>query len=256
MKTVLSFLSSSVLFFGLCGNASAAYVTYFGEDLTDGFNFPLLSTPNALSAEASFKSSLIGASTETFEGQTTGALAPLELTFPGAGTATLVGGDGEVAEDIGANSVGRYSVPQPGSFKYWEVTAGGGGDFTVQFSQAIAAFGFYGIDIGDFGGQLTLELLAQDGSTVLSQLTVDNTIGSEASTDGSVLYFGAIAGSPAEDFWAVRFNTTTGGGDFFAFDNFTIAGRDQLVNPTPLPGTLALMGLGLVVIGGASRRRV
>jgi hypothetical protein len=63
------------------------------------------------------------------------------------------------------------------------VSAGGTGDFVVTGSSAVAAFGFWGIDIGDFGGQLTLEL--RNGATVLDTLTVPNTAGSGGRTDGS-----------------------------------------------------------------------
>lgn len=255
MKRFLPTATFAACALALGGNAFAAYTTYFGEDLNNSATIALTSVPNSAGAETAFKSTLVGVGTENFEGQPTGATSPLPLTFPGAGTATLSGGSGVVRSFVGSNGAGRYSVPQPGSTKFWEVSAGGGGNFTVAFTQAIAAFGFYGVDIGDFGGQLTVDLIAQDNVTVLGHLTVNNTVGNNGSTDGSVLYFGAVAGTVAEDFWSVRFNTTTGSGDIFAFDNFTIASRAQInPNPVPLPGTLALLGLGLLGLG-ASRRR-
>ena len=36
-------------------------------------------------------------------------------------------------------------------------------DFEVRFDEAQVAFGFYGIDIGDFNGQLTLDLVHARG---------------------------------------------------------------------------------------------
>jgi hypothetical protein len=125
------------------------------------------------------------------------------------------------------------------------VQAGGGGNFQVDLSLSVAAFGFYGIDIGDYGGQLQLSLSNGD------LLTVPNTVGSNGSTDGSVLYFGIIAETAAEEFNSVSFLTTTGGGDVFAFDNFTIGSREQVT--VPEPGTLALMGLGIAGFGFARR---
>ena len=128
---------------------------------------------------------------------------PQILTFPGSVgnlNATLEGGNGLVQSVTPGttNGVGRYSIPSASSSRFWEVSAGGGGNFTITFAQDIAAMGFYGIDIGDFGGQLSLDLY--NGNTLISTLTVPNTIGSSGSTDGSVLYFGLIAQSAAEQF--------------------------------------------------------
>jgi len=135
------------------GPASAAYVT-FGEDLNNSATVPLASTPNSSAKSAQFQSLLIGVGTEDFEGIATGTVAPLGLTFPGAGMATLSGGSGVVAAVAPGttNGFGRYSVPSPSSSKFWDVSAGGTGDFVVTFTSAVAAFGFWGIDIGDFGG--------------------------------------------------------------------------------------------------------
>ena len=230
------------------GNANA-YQTFFGEDLNNSASTPLSSIPNASGAESSFLSQLSGVGTETFESQATGAGAPLALVFPGAGTATLSGGNGSVqAVTPGTASAGRYSIPSATSSKFWEVSAGGGGNFTIDFTTSIAALGFYGIDIGDFGGQLTLSLSNGDS------MTVNNTVGSNGSTDGSVLYFGLIAQNPGEEFTSVSFNTTTGQGDVFAFDNFTIGAPGQ-VNPMPEPASMALLGIGLVGLGAMRRRK-
>jgi hypothetical protein len=239
-----------------------AYTTYFGEDLNNNGSVPLSSIPNSSGAETTFKSSLVGVGTETFESIPTGSSAPLTLTFPGAGTATLSGGNGQVSAVAPGttNGVGRYSIPSASSSKFWEVTAGGSGNFNVAFSSAVAAFGFYGIDIGDFGGQLTLTLTQVGGGTF--NFTVPNTIGSGGSTDGSVLFYGLIAAA-GEEFTSVSFNTTTGGGDVFAFDNFTVGSAQQVCGqpgapacPAPEPDTLPLFGLGLLSLAIALRRKL
>jgi hypothetical protein len=247
-------LSSAVLAAGLAFGASNAnaYQIFFGEDLNSSPTTPLSSIPLSSAAETAFLSNLIGVGTETFESFLSGTSAPLILTFPGAGNATLSGGSGSVRSVTPGttNGVGRYSIPSATSSKFWEVTAGGGGNFTVTFNQpgGIAAFGFYGIDIGDFGGQLTLAL--SNGTTQ----TVNNTVGGNGSTDGSVLFYGLIAQNATEQFTSVAFNTTTGGGDVFAFDNFTIGSQEQ-VRPVPEPASLALFGIGLAGLGFVRRRR-
>ena len=243
-------LTTLTLAAGLALSAAQAnaYLLYFGEDLNNSSSTPLAAIPNASGAESNFLSGLTGVGTETFEGIAAGSGQPLNLSFPGAGTATLSGGSGNVTSVAsGTASAGRYSVPSASSTNFWEVSAGGSGNFEVSFTESIAAFGFYGIDIGDFGGQL--KLLLSNGD----ELVVNNTVGSNGSTDGSVLFFGVIAENAAEEFTSVEFLTTTGQGDIFAFDNFTIGKEEQVT--VPEPGTLALLGLGLAGLGFSRRKR-
>jgi hypothetical protein len=230
------------------GSASA-YSVFSGEDLNSSPTVRLASTPNASLASANFLASLIGVGTETFESFAPGTNAPLNLSFPGAGTATLSGGNGTIERVLGTgtNGAGRYPIS---GTNFWEVNAGGGGNFSIAFSTPVAAFGFWGVDIGDFGGTVTLTLTG-GGSTTLN---VGNTQGSSGSTDGSVLFYGLIASGAGELFTSITFNTTIGQGDIFAFDDMTI-GSLQQVRPTPEPGSLALFGLAAALAGAVVRIR-
>ena len=228
-----------------------AYQVFFGEDLNNSAKAPLAAAPLANAAEQSFLSTLSGIGTETFESFRNGQSGSLSLSFPGAGAATLNGGNGSIAKvNTGkTNGFGRYGTSGK---QFWEVQAGGRGNFTVNFAAPVAAFGFYGIDIGDFGGQLVLEL----DDTQNTSLTVENTIGRSGSTDGSVLFFGLVAEDASELFSQVIFRTSTGQGDVFAFDDMTVGSLEQVVEPTavPEPSIIGLLSVGLAGIGFTSRR--
>lgn len=239
-----SFVLASALTLATAPATAAVQKIFFGEDLGQGEWTPLTAFPNAQAAEAEFLSYLVGVGTETFEGFATYALAPLALTFPGAGSATL-SGFGYVYNVLPGytNGVGRYAIS--GS-RYWEADSS---SFAVQFTSPIAAFGFYGTDIGDFWGQLTLTFTTVSGS--IKNNIVNHTIGGPG---GSVLFWGII--DTVDPFVSIAFGNTALGVDYFGFDNMTIGSVQQVVPPhdAPAPAPLALLAAGLVGVGFARRR--
>jgi hypothetical protein len=130
--------------------AQATPLTFFGEDEGTGVEtVPQTSHPNADAARNNFLNAITGNSTEDFEGFSNGqsispALASLQL--PGA---TLTG-FGEITTVASGATNGADRFPISGS-NYLDTVSF---SFAVEFSTPMEAFGFYGVDIGDFGGQL------------------------------------------------------------------------------------------------------
>jgi len=137
----IKYLATAALALCLPQIAQAAPITFFGEELAPGATV----TGDPLTQRNLFVNTLAaGVGTESFESAT----LP-NISFPvssGNVTATLSGGGASIEGSPGA---GRFATS--GS-NYVETT--GGGDFVIDFSSAIAAFGFYGTDIGDINNSL------------------------------------------------------------------------------------------------------
>lgn len=228
----------------------AAPVTFFGQDLNTGEAARLVTYPNASGARTNFLSNLVGVGTENFESLATGAPVPIALSFPGSAgaiTATL-SGSGFVSSLPGAGTAaGRY--PTSGTKFLQEVNANSGTTaFSLTFSSAVAAFGFYGTDFGDFNGVTSLDLIGANGT---QNVSIGNAINIPG---GSLLFFGVI--DAANPFTQVVFrNSNPSGGDFFGFDDMTVGDVQQVV-PTPDGGATFLLLSGVLFGFVALRRRI
>jgi hypothetical protein len=182
--------------------------------------------------------------------------------------------------------------------KFLRITAGSTASpqsFIVDFTahntnfptNQVAAFGFYGIDVGDQGGGLSLLVnatyvggVAQPGTgtlttvlgatapllrrndTVAGQLgcgtalpnnTAVNSNNYYANCNGAVLFYGVV-GFGGEVINTVQFiSSTAGGTEIFAFDNFTVGGKQNLI-PAPFP-LAGLLPLGVAFKSMGKKRR-
>jgi hypothetical protein len=255
------------------GMALAGFVTTFGQSQSTNGLFPLNTYAEARDARNAFVSGLGPGATAIsydFEGATAGAKDPLTIAFGGGVSATL-SGTGEVktntpsGTDFGRFSVSGVSGSTTQGSQYWATTASNEPtSFLLDFNgAAVQAFGFFATDIGDFGGSLSLQLTLMNGD-VLDVSPGDPFPDGEVfgsgpilglDADGSVLFFGVRAVS-TQYFKAVRFISSGGGtADDFGFDMFTIVTAPTGPNPTPLPGSLALVGAALGGLALVRRRR-
>ena len=252
--------------------AEAAPRTFFGEDLQPGpcpagdpicETVRLKSHPNADAARAAFLAALKGVGTESFESFVDDTTAPVVLGFPGVGgevITAILHGNGrirEITDPDGTNGRGRFPIS---GTKYYESAS----MFTVEFTRPIAAFGFYGTDIGDFDGRVTVTYTDGLTTTVMIPHT-------RLGLGGSVIYYGFI--DVDHPFVSLTFGNTSSAGivaDAFGFDDMTIATAAQLDTPPPTtnnsgePGSVLVFSkfvVGTVQVGTAnpippSNRRV
>ena len=210
----------------------------------------------ALAARNAFYSSLpLGVATQDFESIAVGTAPPVTLNFGFAGTATVTGIGAVQAEDSNATAFGRFATS---GTRFYSTSVGGTQPLEIQLSQQVAAFGFYGMDLGDIGGSVALDLF--DGSTLVSSITVQPSLGTGifSELNGGMRFFGLTFAT--NSFNRIRFNLTGNPNDedVFAFDDMVVADAKQVVppNPTPEPGSLALVGAALALaLAAAARRR-
>ncbi len=235
MKRLLTGFGITFFVVGITSLACATPVIFFGEDLGGGENTKLLAYPNAASAETNFRSNLTGAGTEDFEN-----FSGNTAIFPGNVSATLNGNGYLDHVPTGTDGNGRY--PISGEY-FWEARE----LFRIDFSEAISAFGFYGVDMGE-NGEFSLGLVNGETTNYIN-------LGSSAYIDGgAVLYFGFY--DLENSYTAITFNAPLGE-DFFGLDDLTIGIEGQISpqTPVPEPATMLLFGTGLVGLIGFRLRK-
>ncbi len=232
MKKIL--LSAVAIASLLPATANAAATIYFGENQSPAGGV----SGDPLTARNAFLAALTaGVSTEDFESEAVGAPS-VPLTFVG-GLGTINGNLTGTGAIRNSPSFGTYAT-SGSQFYDNEFEA-----FTISFATAIAAFGFYGTDIGDISQalQVTLDI----GLSSERVFTVANTINGN---NASLLFWGIT--DVANPFTTVTFAQS--GSDRFGFDDLTVGDVKQ-VKGVPEPAAWAMMLAGFGLVGGAMRRR-
>ncbi len=234
------------------GSAQAAPFTFFGQD-AGGLAFDIArlpATPNADNARNQFLGNAApGAGVQNFDGA---AFSPASFGFPPTAiTGGLSAGGGPVTYPV-TDGFGGYAISGNG---LWQAESTG---FVLTLSVPVTAIGFYGIDIGDAGGTLTVAL--NNGAPLIP---VPHTVTPNGENSGNVLFFGVTDLGNPFDVVTFRHSLAT---DRFNFDDFTVGFAKGEANlaptpesanlaPTPEPGTLLLLGTSLAGMAGAAWKR-
>jgi hypothetical protein len=238
---------SIILAIGLISSASVAQAIptiFFDEDTSTAAS---VTGTDSEAMRNTFLSTLTGVGNEDFESFAAGTTTP-SLTFPGSSgsiTASLTGAtcvDNSASTGCGGSNPGRWATSGD---QFWETSSGGA--FSIDFSSAVSAFGFYGTDIGDFDNQLVITLTDTGGGT--TDFTVGHSLGL-SNTANSLLFWGFQDLDTA--YTSIAFSNSGSGGDVFAFDDMVIGDREQIA--VPEPSIIMLLSIGLAGIGFARRR--
>ncbi|MFN2317809.1 MAG: PEP-CTERM sorting domain-containing protein [Gemmatimonadales bacterium] len=156
----------------------------------------------------------------------------------------------------GVNGYGYF--PTSGS-NYLLATASGTSAIELQFSQSVAAFGFYGIDIGDVGGTLLFRAYL-GANLVTSQVVHQSAVPAGtfvSGLNGSIRFFGLAFATNVFDRVELLLDGAAGSlADGFLFDEMVVAdARDVNLDVVPEPSTIVLLATGLAGVGLAARRR-
>lgn len=238
-------LALAAALFGTSLAASAAPTTFYGMDVNPGGIVP--AGGSAATARANFLGNLTSVGNEDFSSFSVGQSSPLGLSFPGStgnlsATMTSIGG---TVIATNQNPVGQFSTSPS-----MHLDAGFGSTLSIDFLlNPISAFGFYGTDISDSGGDLVVSL-----TDSLSNVTIFNIIQNAGSiNNGNVLFWGFLDLNTTYTNVSIR---NTSSSDRFGFDDMVIGDRGQITTgEVPEPGALLLFGTALAGLFGIKRRK-
>jgi len=201
--------------------------TFSGEDLNfsddprtpidDAVRLPMI--PNAAAARDGFVGRLRNVLGQSFEGFLDG-FSPTNLVV-GSELIRVSG-----APTIKSLPETTYNGAYPISGTNLLHNSGPTGTFGFDFSTPQSAFGFFAVDLGDGGAQLSVTIFRADGT--VTNLLVAHSRGSTIS--GSVFFFGVI--DVTNPFTGIRLNFPPASTDSFGLDDMIIGRPEQVMPPS------------------------
>ncbi len=269
----LSFLLTAATAASLIAtSASAATFTGYDENqnpfisgsATQQQPLTIAQSPNSQAAFNNFSAKLNGATvtTESFETTSVGTainglvktISGTNATFQyttkasrvggvggaeGSGTTAVTGSTAAVQQKDSNGLTNSGTYPTDGSRG---ISINSANDFSISFANTIAAFSYFGTDLGDNNNQLTMKFY--NGTTLLNSSLI---VPGVNSFNSSKYFFGYIADNPTLYFNKVVFsNSINSNGDAIGIDQLKIASAGQLT-PVPEPSSI----VGTLIFGGA-----
>ena len=247
--------------------AQAAAIIYFGNNpnANGGVVNGTQAGQDPLNQRNLFRNSLATQRNEAFN-MATGPTANLSDLFGVGSRVSLQASDTNpsassfVSNDHGgpANWNGRLNTTGDSATL---LPSGGGGWFetnrtqiVISFTDAVSAFGTFFTDVGDFDGNLGVEIFGADGSSLIAR----NLIGGSPNAQGGLAFFGYtndVIQFNRIVFSVLQPNVPLGQRDYIGFDDFITGTLRSTGGTVPEPTSLALVGLSLALLGSVSRRR-
>lgn len=180
-----------VAFVGATGPVTG-YTVYEGENTgAAGDISGVVGDPPA--ARAAFMARLTGVSVEDFESYNPGSVDRQFQERPVTRNGTTM----QINSDYGSagtyfvvvtwSGSGRFNTTSGGEQLLDNCVASAAYPITITFTTPIAAFGWYLTDLGDFSGQISMELTKSGGGTV--SFDIDHTLGA---ANGSLYFWGFV----------------------------------------------------------------